>query len=149
MIHEATINDLAQGQGLFSTIDRITVPETHPDTDNTQLVIVPFVPPPLIRRTERRDGTVWWIITASGVHERVFVADKAPITIYLKDVDPGRPTGHVHQPHAPAPQHQPAHQAPANWQPQPTYPAQQHAPAPQPAAPQRPAAPWSTNKPRS
>lgn len=135
MKHETTINELAQYPGLFSVVDHITVPETNPDTDITEEVTLP---PPLIRRTQRRDETIVWILTPPGVHERIFVADQAPVTVYLKDVDPGRFTGHVPQ-QAPAPQ-QPAAAA---WQQPAAYPAQQQAPAPQPAAPQRPAAPWS------
>lgn len=85
-----------------------------------------------------------WILTPPGIHERIFVADQAPITVYLKDADPGRFTGHVPQqttaPHqttapAPWPQQQPA-----------AYPPQQQAPAPQAAAPQRPAAPWANQQ---
>ncbi|MFF3959674.1 hypothetical protein ACFYY1_41870 [Streptomyces sp. NPDC001890] len=143
MKHETTINELATFAGLFSVVDHITVPETHPDTDITEEVTLP---PPLIRRSQRRDGTVVWILIPPGIHERIFVADQATVTVYLKDVDPGRFTGHVpHQQAAPA--QQPA--APATWQQQPAapaaYPAQQQAPTPQPAAPHRPAAPW-TNK---
>ncbi|MFI6278046.1 hypothetical protein [Streptomyces sp. NPDC050988] len=128
MKHETTINELAQYPGLFSVVDHITVPETNPDTDTTEEVTLP---PPLIRRTRRRDDTIVWILTPPGVHERIFVADQAPVTVYLKDVDPGRFTGHVPQQAA----------APATWQQQPaTYPAQQ------PATPQRPAAPWSNQQ---
>ncbi|MFJ5951416.1 hypothetical protein [Streptomyces noursei] len=145
MKHETTINELAQFAGLFSVVDHITVPETNPDTDITEEVTLP---PPLIRRTQRRDDTVMWILTPPGVHERIFVADQAPVTVYLKDVDPGRFTGHVPQHQAAAPR-QPA--APAAWQQQqaaaPTaYPPQQQAPTPQAAAPQRPAAPWSNQQ---
>ncbi|WP_330342641.1 hypothetical protein [Streptomyces sp. NBC_00557] len=147
MQHETTINELARVQGLFSTVDHITVPETDPNTGITEEVTLP---PPLIRRTRRRDGSTWWILTPPGIHERIIVADQAPVTVYLKDVDPGRFTGHL-PPQQPAPhptQQQP--QAPTTWQPQPaTYPAQQQPPATQPptaqapAAPQRPAAPWA------
>ncbi|WP_331731951.1 hypothetical protein OG613_49135 (plasmid) [Streptomyces sp. NBC_00015] len=138
MKHETTINELAQYPGLFSVVDHITVPETNPDTDITEEVTLP--PPSLIRRTLRRDDTAWWILTPPGVHERIFVADQAPVTVYLKDVDPNRFTGHIPQ-QAPAPQ--PA-AAPAAWQQQPaTYPAPQQQAT---AAPQRPAAPW-TNQP--
>ncbi|MFH0245903.1 hypothetical protein ACGRHY_26610 [Streptomyces sp. HK10] len=141
MKHETTINELAAYAGLFSTVDHITVPETHPDTDITEEVTLP---PPLIRRTQRRDDTVVWILTPPGIHERIFVADQAPVTVYLKDVDPGRFTGHVPQ-QAAAPQQT---TAPAAWPQQQAaapvaYPAQQQAPAPQAAAPQRSAAPWS------
>jgi len=143
--HETTINELAQYPGLFSVVDHITVPETNPDTDITEEVTLP---PPLIRRTQRRDDTTWWILTPPGVHERIMVADQAPVTVYLKDVDPGRFTGHVPPQQAPAAQHS---AAPATWQQQPAapaaYPAQQQpAPAAQPATPQRPAAPWSNQQ---
>ncbi|MCX4681357.1 hypothetical protein OG413_45455 [Streptomyces sp. NBC_01433] len=136
MKHETTINELAQYAGLFSAVDHITVPETNPDTDNTEEVTLP---PPLIRRSQRRD-TIVWVLTPPGIHERIFVADQATVIVYLKDIDPGRFTGHVPQQQAPAPgtwqQQQPA--APT------AYPTQQQTPAaPQPAAPQRPAAPWS------
>ncbi|MEV0965515.1 hypothetical protein AB0J25_23545 [Streptomyces sp. NPDC049910] len=138
MKHETTINELAQFAGLFHAVDHITVPETHPDTDITEEVTLP---PPLIRRTQRRDNTVVWILTPPGIHERIFVADQAPVTVYLKDVDPGRFTGHV-------PPHQTA--APAAWQQQAAapaaYPPQQQAPAPQAATPQRPAAPWTNQQ---
>ncbi|MEU5196071.1 hypothetical protein AB0G86_18775 [Streptomyces scabiei] len=140
MRHETTINELAQFAGLFSVVDHITVPETNPDTDITEEVTLP---PPLIRRTQRRDDTTWWILTPPGIHERIFVADQAPITVYLKDVDPGRFTGHVPPHQATAPQQA---TAPATWpQQQPTapaaYPPQQQAPAPQ-----RAAAPWSNQQ---
>ncbi|MER6452763.1 hypothetical protein ABT270_09060 [Streptomyces sp900105245] len=141
MQHETTINELAQYPHLFSNVDHITVHETNPDTDITQEVTLP---PPLIRRTRRRDDTTWFILTPPGIHERIIVADQTPVTVYLKDVDPHRPTGYV-PPHTTAPQQ------PTAWQPQPTapgaYPAPpQAAPAPQPAAPQRPAAPWTTTQ---
>ncbi|MFF8478697.1 hypothetical protein [Streptomyces sp. NPDC015414] len=143
MRHETTINQLAQFAGLFSVVDHITVPETNPDTGITEEVTLP---PPLIRRTQRRDDTTWWVLTPPGIHERIIVADHAPVTVYLKDVDPHRFTGHL-PPQAP-PQ-QPA-AAPTAWQqPQTTapaaYPPQPQAPAPQ-AAPQRPAAPWSNQQ---
>ncbi|MGW6144402.1 hypothetical protein [Streptomyces sp. NPDC055140] len=140
MKHETPINELAEYPGLFSVVDHITVPEINPDTDITEEVTLP---PPFIRRAQRRDGTTVWILIAPGIHERIFVADQAPVTVYLKDVDPGRFTGHVPPQQAPAPQHA----APATWQQQPAaYPAQQQPsayPTPQPAAPQRPAAPWA------
>ncbi|MET8816392.1 hypothetical protein ABZW47_30880 [Streptomyces sp. NPDC004549] len=147
MKHETTINELAQFAGLFSVVDHITVPETDPNTDITEEVTLP---PPLIRRTQRRDDTVVWILTPPGINERIFVADQATVTVYLKDVDPGRFTGHVPQHQVPA--RQPAAAAPTAWQQQPTapaaYPAQQPAPAaPQPAAPQRAAAPWANQQP--
>ena len=149
MKHETTINELAQYPGLFSVVDHITVPETDPNTSITEEVTLP---PPLIRRTQRRDDTIVWILTPPGVNERIFVADQAPVTVYLKDIDPGRFTGHVPQQHA-AWQQQPAPApAPAAWQQPPppaTYPAQQQAPAaPQPATPQRPAAPWANQQPQ-
>lgn len=133
MKHETTINELAGFAGLFSIVDHITVPETDPNTDITEEVTLP---PPLIRRSRRRDDTVVWILTPPGVNERIFVADQAPVTVYLKDVDPGRFTGHIPT-QAPAQQPAPA-----------AYPAQHQAPAAhQPAAaPQRPAAPWSTQQ---
>ncbi|MGW6202105.1 hypothetical protein ACWF9B_00395 [Streptomyces sp. NPDC055089] len=144
MKHETTINELAQYAGLFSVVDHITVPETNQDTEVTEEVTLP---PPLIRRTQRRDDTIVWILTPPGIHERIFVADQAPITVYLKDVDPGRLTGHVSPQQTPTPQQT----APANWQQQPApYPTQQipaqQAPVQQQPAttPQRPAAPWST-----
>ncbi|WP_225648883.1 hypothetical protein, partial [Streptomyces solaniscabiei] len=92
MKHETTINELAAFAGLFSAVDHITVPETNPDTNITEEVTLP---PPLIRRTQRRDDTTLWILTPPGIHERIFVADHAPITVYLKDPTP-----------APAQQHQ-------------------------------------------
>ncbi|MFD5079524.1 hypothetical protein [Streptomyces sp. NPDC058371] len=142
MKHETTINELAQFAGLFSVVDHITVSETDPNTDITEEVTLE--PPPLIRRTKRRDGTIVWILTPPGVHERIFVADRAPVTVYLKDVDPGRFTGHIPPQQAPF-QQQPAAAA---WQQQPAaYPAQQQAPAPQPTAPHRAAAPWSNQQP--
>ncbi|MFJ3658815.1 hypothetical protein ACIPPR_36610 [Streptomyces nigra] len=136
MRHETTINELAAYAGLFSVVDHITVPETNPDTGITEEVTLP---PPLIRRTQRRDDTVVWVLTPPGIHERIFVADRATVTVYLKDVDPGRRTGH-------APQQPPAQTAvPSAWPQQPAaaYPPPQQAPAPQAAAPQRPAAPWT------
>ncbi|MER7000705.1 hypothetical protein [Streptomyces sp. NPDC000410] len=151
MKHETTINELAQYPGLFSAVDHITVPETNPDTDITEEVTLP---PPLIRRTQRRDDTIWWVLTPPGIHERIFVADQAPVTVYLKDIDPSPFTGHIPPPQAAAPQApapaawQQQAAAPAAWQ-QPqaaapaAYPPQHQAPAPQAAAPQRPAAPWS------
>ena len=144
MKHETTINELAQFAGLFSVVDHITVPETNPDTDITEEVTLP---PPLIRRTQRRDDTIWWILTPPGIHERIIVADQARVTVYLKDVDPGRFTGHV-PPHQAAPQQA---ATPAAWQQQQAtapaaYPAQQQAPAPQAAAPQRAAAPWTNQQ---
>ncbi|MFE0452848.1 hypothetical protein ACFW2D_16480 [Streptomyces sp. NPDC058914] len=99
MKHETTINELAQFAGLFSVVDHITVPETNPDTGIIEEVTLP---PPLIRRTQRRDDTIMWILTPPGVHERIFVADQGPVTVYLKDVDPGRFTGHVTHQQAPA-----------------------------------------------
>ncbi|MFF2205877.1 hypothetical protein [Streptomyces sp. NPDC058145] len=151
MRHETTINELAQFAGLFSVVDHITVPETNPDTDITEEVTLP---PPLIRRTQRRDDTIWWVLTPPGIHERIFVADQAPVTVYFKDAGPHRFTGHLPPqatPQQPAtaptawPQ-QPAVAAPTAWPQRPAPTAPQPA-APQPAVPQRPAAPWSTQQP--
>ncbi|MER7195761.1 hypothetical protein [Streptomyces flaveolus] len=148
MKHETTINELAAFAGLFSAVDHITVPETNPDTNITEEVTLP---PPLIRRTQRRDDTTMWILTPPGIHERIFVADHAPITVYLKEPAPAPAQQHqaaVHQPPAPAPA------APGGWPPQPAapvaYPPQQQAPVtPQPATPHRPAAPWTTQQPHN
>lgn len=140
MRHETTINELAQFAGLFSVVDHITVPETNPDTDITEEVTLP---PPLIRRTQRRDDTTWWILTPPGIHERIFVADQAPVTVYLKDVDPGRFTGHVPQHQATAPQQA---AAPAAWQQQQAAAPAAYPPQQQAAAPQRAAAPWSNQQ---
>ncbi|MEV6653969.1 hypothetical protein [Streptomyces sp. NPDC051219] len=124
MQYQTTINELFDMQGLFSVVDHIKVPETDPSTGITEEVVLP---PPLIRRSTRRGDTVVWILTPPGLHERIFVADRAAVTVYFKDVDPGRFTGHL--PPQAAPQ-----QAPAAW-PQ------------QPAAPQRrPAAPWTQQR---
>ncbi|MFC5905529.1 hypothetical protein, partial [Streptomyces zhihengii] len=105
MKHETTINELAQYAGLFSAADHITVPETHPDTGITDEVTLP---PPLIRHTQRRDDTIWWILTPPGIHERIFVADQAP-----RHRLPQR-----HQPrphHRPRPPHtRPPHRPPGN-----------------------------------
>ncbi|MEV8092692.1 hypothetical protein [Streptomyces nigra] len=145
MRHETTINELAAYAGLFSAVDHITVPETNPDTGITEEVTLP---PPLIRRTQRRDDTVVWVLTPPGIHERIFVADRATVTVYLKDVDPGRRTGHAPQ-QPPAQAAVPPPAAPSAWPQQPAapaaaYPPPQQAPAPpQAAAPQRPAAPWT------
>ncbi|MFJ5817334.1 hypothetical protein ACIQGT_26070 [Streptomyces sp. NPDC093108] len=142
MEHETTINELAQYAGLFDRVDHITVLETNPDTSTTEEVTLP---PPLIRRTQRRDDTTWWILTPPGIHERIFVADQATVTVYLKDIDPGRFTGHTPQHQAPAPQ--PAAPPATAWPQQApaptTYPAQQ----PTAAAPQRAAAPWANQQP--
>ncbi|WP_129291916.1 hypothetical protein [Streptomyces lydicus] len=150
MRHQTTINELAQIQGLFSVVDHITVEQHDSSTDTTEEVTLP---PPLIRRTQRRDDTTVWILTPPGIHERIFVDDEAPVTVYFKDVDPHRFTGHV-PPQTPV-QQPPVQQPPATWQPQPapaqphpTYPPQ-HPPAQQPAAPQRPtrpAAPWTAQQ---
>ncbi|MFE7777733.1 hypothetical protein ACFU5O_28305 [Streptomyces sp. NPDC057445] len=153
MQHQTTINELFNMQGLFSTVDHIKVPETDPNTGTCEEVILP---PPLIRRTVRRDATVVWVLTPPGIHERIFVADQAPVTVYYRDVDPGRFTS-PHPPQQAAPQQAPpaptawqqqqpapAHQAPAHQAPAHQAPAPGHYPAPQPAAtPQRPAAPWT------
>ncbi|WP_372411972.1 hypothetical protein [Streptomyces luteireticuli] len=138
MKQETTINELAQYTGLFSTVDHITVLETDPNTGITEEVTLP---PPLIRRSQRRDDTIVWILTPPGVHERIFGPDRAPATGSLQAATPTHPTGHTPQQPPAAPQ-QPA---PAAWQQHPAYPAQQpqQAPAPQSAAPQRPPAPWA------
>ncbi|MFF8883941.1 hypothetical protein [Streptomyces flaveolus] len=158
MKHETTINNLAAYPCLFSAVDHITVPETNPDTGITEEVTLP---PPLIRRTQRRDDTTLWILTPPGIHERIFVADHAPITVYLKDPTPA-PQQPPAQQQAPAPQpaavHQPpapAPAAPGGWPPQQpaspvSYPPQQQPPVtPQPATPHRPAAPWPTPQPHN
>ncbi|MEU6104503.1 hypothetical protein [Streptomyces flaveolus] len=164
MKHETTINELAAFAGLFSAVDHITVPETNPDTNITEEVTLP---PPLIRRTQRRDDTTMWILTPPGIHERIFVADHAPITVYLKEPapapqqapaqhqaavqqqDPAPQQAAVHQPPAPAPA------APGGWPPQQpaspvSYPPHHQPPTvPQPATPHRPAAPWTTQQPHN
>ncbi|MFD4243653.1 hypothetical protein ACFWP3_18955 [Streptomyces sp. NPDC058525] len=135
MQHQTTINELAALNGLFTTVDHITVPETDPNTGITEEVTLP---PPLIRTRTLRDDTVVFVLTPPGIHERIHVADGAPVTIYYRDTAPA--SGHHTAPAAP---HQSAapQQAAAPW-PQPT--------APQPAAPQqpapqrRPAAPWQS-----
>ncbi|MEU5241681.1 hypothetical protein ACH4UR_35825 [Streptomyces lydicus] len=147
MRHQTTINELAQIQGLFTNVDHITVEQHDSNTDITEEVTLP---PPLIRRTQRRDDTIVWILTPPGIHERIFVDDQAPVTVYFKDIDPHRFTGHV-------PPQAAVQQPPATWQPQPApaqpqaaYPPQQQPPtAQQPAPPQRPtrpAAPWTTQQ---
>ncbi|MGZ2361684.1 hypothetical protein LRE75_34255 [Streptomyces sp. 372A] len=122
MKHKTTINALAEYTGLFSIVDHITVSETHPDTEITEEI---SLPPPLIRRTQHRDGTPVWVLTPPGIHERIFVADQAIVTVYLKEVDPSRFTSHV----PPTPNPQPTQAA---WQ---------------PTAPQRAAAPWVHHQP--
>ncbi|MER5888045.1 hypothetical protein ABT160_29860 [Streptomyces sp. NPDC001941] len=134
MQHETTINQLATYPGLFSTVDHITVHETHPDTGLTEEVTLP---PPLIRRTQRRDNTVLWVLTPPGIHERIFVADQAPVTVYLT------PTHPAPQP-PPTP---PPHTPPAPWPAQHTTPPAAHHPTPQPPTPQRTAAPWTNPHP--
>ncbi|MBM9624735.1 hypothetical protein ACFQ60_48140 [Streptomyces zhihengii] len=139
MRHETTIDQLTQFAGLFTTIDHITVPETNPDTGITEEVTLP---PPLIRRTQRRDDTIWWILTPPGIHERIFVADQAPITVYLKNTNPAPTTNSHHPPpQTTAPQ--------TTWQQQTTapHPPQQHPPAPQTPTPPRPAPPWTHHQP--
>ncbi|WP_225638595.1 hypothetical protein [Streptomyces solaniscabiei] len=161
MKHETTINELAAFAGLFSAVDHITVPETNPDTNITEEVTLP---PPLIRRTQRRDDTTLWILTPPGIHERIFVADHAPITVYLKDPTPAPAQQHqatVHQ-QDPAPQQAAVHQppapappAPGGWPPQQpaspvSYPPHHQPPTvPPPATPHRPAAPWTTQQPHN
>ncbi|MFE5189873.1 hypothetical protein [Streptomyces sp. NPDC056628] len=135
MRYDTTINELAAYAGLFSTVNHITVPETNPDTGITEEVTLP---PPLIRRTQRRDDTVVWVLTPPGIHERIFVADRATVTVYLKDVDPGRFTGHTPQQ---APTQATVSQqaaAPSAWPQQHAAPA-----AAYPPAQQAPAAPWT------
>ncbi|MGW3333101.1 hypothetical protein ACWDF9_21455 [Streptomyces rubiginosohelvolus] len=142
MRHETTINELARYAGLFDRVDHITVQETNPDTGTTEEVTLP---PPLIRRTQRRDDTIWWVLTPPGIHERIIVADQATVTVYLKDVDPGRFTGHIPQHQAPAPQPTAA----TAWPQQATTPAAYPAQQPAPAAPQRAAAPWANQQPHT
>ncbi|MFJ3575925.1 hypothetical protein [Streptomyces rubiginosohelvolus] len=142
--HETTINELARYAGLFDRVDHITVQETNPDTGTTEEVTLP---PPLIRRTQRRDDTIWWVLTPPGIHERIFVADQATVTVYLKDVDPGRFTGHIPQHQAPAPA--PHLAAATAWPQQAAAPAAYPAQQPAPAAPQRAAAPWTNQQPRT
>ncbi|MFE0773289.1 hypothetical protein [Streptomyces sp. NPDC058861] len=132
MPHQTTINDLAALDGLFTLVDRITVPETDPATGITEEVTLP---PPLIRTRTLRDDTVVFVLTPPGIHERIHVADGAPVTVYYRTPTPAAPGQH-HAPAAPvardalaAPQQ---HTAP--W-------PQQTAPQPQPQAPQQPAAP--------
>ncbi|MGI5133826.1 hypothetical protein [Streptomyces sp. CA-106110] len=135
MQYETTINELPKMQGLFTAVDHITVLETDPNTGRSEEV---SLPPPLIRCKERRDGTTEWILTPPGIPERIHVADQAAVTVYMKDVDTGRFTGHI-----PQPQPQPQAVAPAPW---PQQPHQAAHPAP-PATPQRRAAPWSQQTP--
>ncbi|WP_257891012.1 hypothetical protein [Streptomyces griseus] len=140
MEHETTINELARYAALFDRVDHITVTETNPDTGTTEEVTLP---PPLIRRTQRRDDSIWWILTPPGIHERIIVADQATVTVYLKDIDPARFTGHL--PPTPAAPPQP----PTAWPQQSTpYPPLQ-APAPPTTTPhtrQRAPAPWSNQQ---
>ncbi|WP_327309713.1 hypothetical protein OG730_41530 (plasmid) [Streptomyces sp. NBC_01298] len=140
MQHQTTINDLAALDGLFTLVDRITVPETDPSTGITEEVTLP---PPLIRTRTLRDDTVVFVLTPPGIHERIHVADGAPVTVYYRTPAPApAPASGQHSAPAAAAPHQaapPQHSAP--W-PQPTAPqAQPQAQQPAPA-PRRPAAPW-------
>ncbi|MFB7836196.1 hypothetical protein [Streptomyces sp. NPDC056056] len=143
MQHQTTINDLAGLDGLFTLVDHITVPETDPATGITEEVTLP---PPLIRTRTLRDDTVVFVLTPPGIHERIHVADGAPVTVYYRAPAPAVAPGQHTAPAAPvardalaAPQQ---HTAP--------WPQQQTAPQTQPqtqapqqaAAPRRPAAPW-------
>ncbi|MFC9269619.1 hypothetical protein ACFTXJ_17825 [Streptomyces zhihengii] len=122
MQHQTTINELAALHGLFTTVDHITVPETDPATGITEEVTLP---PPLIRSKTLRDDTRVFVLTPPGIHERIHVADGAPVTVYYRDTTPA---------------HQATPQQPAAPWPQPPAP---HPVTPQhPAPPRRPAAPW-------
>ncbi|MFF3256997.1 hypothetical protein ACFYWP_39855 [Actinacidiphila glaucinigra] len=139
------IGELAALPGLFTTVDRITVTETNPATGTTDQVTCP---PPLIRRTTRRDGTTVWVLTPPGINERIHVeGDQTPVTIHYKPAPAPAPMAPavpapaaLHQPtgtwHQPAPAPGPA---PAAYTPAPTPAAH--------AAPARPAAPWTTQPP--
>ncbi|MEV6676236.1 hypothetical protein AB0N09_05115 [Streptomyces erythrochromogenes] len=127
MQHQTTINELATLNGLFTTVDHITVPETDPSTGITEEVTLP---PPLIRTRTLRDDTVVFVLTPPGIHERIHVADGAPVTIYYRDTAPAAPAVPAAPQQAAAPWPQPA-------APQPTAPQQ---PAPQ----RRPTAPWQS-----
>ncbi|MFE4304823.1 hypothetical protein ACFRR6_01905 [Streptomyces sp. NPDC056891] len=137
MQHQTTINDLAALDGLFTLVDRITVPETDPSTGITEEVTLP---PPLIRTRTLRDDTVVYVLTPPGIHERIHVADGAPVTVYYRTPAPA-PAQHsapaAAAPHQAAP---PQHSAP--WPQQPTDPRGQPQAPQQAAAPRRPAAPW-------
>ncbi|MET8680962.1 hypothetical protein ABZW18_26125 [Streptomyces sp. NPDC004647] len=142
MQQQTTINELVTMQGLFTeAIAHIEVDETEPNTGTTNKVWLP-IRDSVITRTTRRDEAVVWIIQPAGVHQRIHVADQAPVTVIYRDVDPGRFTGHLPPPQHP--QQQPGWHAPA------APPAQAppaHTPGPPPAAPHRPAAPWNTPPP--
>lgn len=132
MQHQTTINELASLNGLFTDVDHITVPETDPSTGITEEVTLP---PPLIRRKTLRGDTVVFVLTPPGIHERIHVADGAPVTIYYRNTTPAAPA----IPAPPAPRDvsaAPQQAAAAPW-PQPVAPQQ---PAPQ----RRPAAPWQS-----
>ncbi|MEU9420970.1 hypothetical protein [Streptomyces sp. NPDC048272] len=131
MQHQTTIGELASLNGLFTTVDHITVPETDPSTGITEEVTLP---PPLIRRKTLRGDTVVFVLTPPGIHERIHVTDGALVTIYYRDTTPAAPA----MPAPPAARDVSAapHQAAAPW-PQPVAPQQ---PAPQ----RRPAAPWQS-----
>ncbi|MFJ5635250.1 hypothetical protein ACIQF5_21765 [Streptomyces goshikiensis] len=135
MPHQTTINDLAALDGLFTLVDRITVPETDPATGITEEVTLP---PPLIRTRTQRDDTVVYVLTPPGIHERIHVADGAPVTVYYRTPTPAAAPGQHTAPAAP-------HQAAAPQQHTTPWPQQQTAPqppAPQQAAAPRRAAPW-------
>ncbi|WP_326581621.1 hypothetical protein OIE69_44455 (plasmid) [Actinacidiphila glaucinigra] len=139
-MHTIPISELGDLPGLFTTVDHITVTETNPATGTTDAVTLP---PPLIRRTTRRDGTTAWILTPPGIAERIHIeGDQTPVTVHYKPV----PAPAVASP-TPAPAPAPAgapHQQQTAW----THPAPQtpYTPAPAPA---RPAAPWTTPPPRT
>ncbi|MFD6470517.1 hypothetical protein [Streptomyces goshikiensis] len=136
MQHQTTINDLAALEGLFTLVDRITVPETDPATGITEEVTLP---PPLIRTRTQRDDTVVYVLTPPGIHERIHVADGAPVTVYYRTPAPAPASAQHSAPTAPYQAAPPQHSEP--W-PQPTD-TQGQPPAPQPAAtPRRPTAPW-------
>ncbi|MFE8940990.1 hypothetical protein ACFYNX_26335 [Streptomyces sp. NPDC007872] len=130
MPHQTTINDLAALDGLFTLVDRITVPETDPATGITEEVTLP---PPLIRTKTLRDDTVVFVLTPPGIHERIHVADGAPVTVYYRTPSPAA---------APAPGPHPAPTARDTPQQHAAPWTQPTAPQPQAAAPRRPTAPW-------
>ncbi|MFE2850194.1 hypothetical protein ACFXJO_03575 [Streptomyces lavendulae] len=140
MPHQTTINELSSLDGLFTLVDRITVPETDPNTGITEEVTLP---PPLIRTRTLRNDTVVYVLTPPGIHERIHVADGAPVTVYYRTPAPA-PAQHP----APAAPHQTAAPQQAAAPQQHTAPWSQQQTAPQPQAPQqataprRPAAPW-------
>lgn len=134
------IGELAALPGLFTIVDRITVTETNPATGTTDQVTCP---PPLIRRTTRRDGTTVWVLTPPGINERIHVeGDQTPVTIHYKPAPAPAPVAPVVPAPAPAALHQPT----GTWH-QPAPGPAAYTPAPAPAAPAtaRPAAPWTTH----